>query len=346
MNVLAQDPRAGVVRAWLQTLSRGDAPFTPPELLAADASFRRYFRTQRADRSYVIMDAPPERENLRPYLQVTALLHELGLRAPRVIAQDFPSGLLLLEDLGDLTFSRALQKGIDENSLYRLAGLTLRDLQTRWLDAAPSSEWREGLPSYSMALLLQELRLFLDWYWPARHGCGPDPQAQETFLETWTRTLDELPALPDVLVLRDFHVDNLMLLTENGGPAAEAQCGLLDFQDAVLGSPAYDLVSLLEDARRDVSDTVQKQELERYLAAMPFPRSDFLTHYRVLGVQRTLKIMGIFTRLEHRDRKPTYQRHQPRLRGLLARGLQFPELVGIRAWFDEYFPNENDPCMP
>lgn len=386
MTALTSDPRAASVEAWLQTLSSSDLPFARPVLLAADASFRRYFRTRRGDRSYVIMDAPPERENLHPYLQVTALLRELDLRAPEILAKDFASGLLLLEDLGDLTFSRALQSGIDESALYGLAGTTLRELQTRWLKAAPGAESRMALPAYSVALLLQELQLFLDWYWPACFGSAPEADVRETFLDVWATTMEGLPALPEVLVLRDFHVDNLMLLTHIGpqhdgkpmdprkpqgthredrdlgtDPAPSqaahrhefnehtrlrgAECGLLDFQDAVLGSPAYDLVSLLEDARREVSERVQELELERYLAAMPFPHTDFLEHYRVFGVQRTLKIMGIFTRLERRDGKPTYQRHQPRLRRLLARGLRHPELAKVRTWFDEYAPEES-PCAP
>ena len=387
MTAFASDPRAASLEAWLQTLSSSGLPFAPPVLLAADASFRRYFRTRRGDCSYVVMDAPPDRETLHPYLQVTALLRELELRAPEILARDLASGLLLLEDLGDLTFSRALQNGIDECSLYLLAGRTLRELQTRWLDAAPDAESRKALPAYSVALLLQELQIFLDWYWPACFGSAPEADVRETFLDVWATTLEALPALPEVLVLRDFHVDNLMLLRHSGpqhdgkpmdprsplgthredrdlgtDPAPSqavhrhefnehtrlhaAECGLLDFQDAVLGSPAYDLVSLLEDARRDVSETVQEQELERYLSTMPFPQTDFLEHYRVLGVQRTLKIMGIFTRLERRDGKPTYQRHQPRLRRLLMRGLRHPELAGIRAWFSEYVPNEESPCAP
>lgn len=388
MNPECNDPRRQAMDQWLATLGReASSRFLPVTPLAADASFRRYFRTRRGERSFVVMDAPPERETLLPYLRMTTWLRQLQLRVPEILAQNLEEGFLLLEDLGDITFTRALKAGQSEEALYRLAGETLRTLQNRWCEQEHTPGDEHEVPTYSRKLLQEELLLFLDWYWPSRRGTTAEESVRSSLVEAWETTLDELPQLPDVLVLRDFHVDNLMLLessTESSAientsrpPGFEpgisiekparlpqkpgavdpcnrihdavldtVECGLLDFQDAVLGSPAYDLVSLLEDARREVSPSIQRLELQRYLEAMPFPAASLIHHYRVLGVQRTLKIIGIFTRLDLRDGKPSYQRHQPRLWRLLRQGLEHPELFRLRLWVNTHFKPEEDPCAP
>jgi N-acetylmuramate 1-kinase len=335
---LADDPRAIALNRWLRGI---DPDFAPARPLGSDASFRRYFRSLRDGTSYVIMDAPPGREDTAPFLRVAGILHDLGLRAPEVLAADRDQGFILLEDLGDRTFTRALAAGVPERDLYRLAALTLRALQSRWPEHGAGSRAAHALPAYSTDLLLQEARLFIDWYWPEFAG-APAPEAvRDAFGQAWREVLDALPRLPATLVLRDFHVDNLMLLPGRQGTDA---CGLLDFQDAVLGSPAYDLVSLLEDARRDVSAEVVNETLEATLADSPWSREDLLHHYRVLGVQRTVKIIGIFTRLARRDHKPAYQVHQPRLWRLLDRGLAAPELAPVDAWFRHHFHANGRPC--
>lgn len=333
------DPRAAALDHWLRGI---DPDFAPASPLGSDASFRRYFRTRRGGVSHVVMDAPPEHEDTGPFLRIATILRELGLRAPAVLAADPLQGFVLLEDLGDQTFTRALAAGVPEADLYRLAAATLRALQTRWSQGSPT-RWRDAgtIPPYDRSRLLQEARLLVDWYWPEVRGEPVPPAVRADFEQAWETVLGGMPELPATLVLRDFHVDNLMLLPGATGTDA---CGLLDFQDAVIGSPAYDLVSLLEDARRDVTPAIVEGILEEMLASGLWPRAAFLHHYRVLGVQRTVKIIGIFTRLARRDRKPAYQVHQPRLWRLLERGLEQPELEPVAAWFWHHFQRDGRPC--
>jgi N-acetylmuramate 1-kinase len=333
------DPRALALNRWLRNI---DPDFTAAQPMGSDASFRRYFRSQRGGISHVIMDAPPEREDTAPFLRVAGLLHAMGLRAPRILANDPEQGFILLEDLGDRTFTRALADGVPEAEMYRLATSTLLVLQARWrAHGAEGLPEAEALPRYDTDLLLREARLFIEWYWPEVQGAAAPWAVENAFEQAWRGVLDALPDLPVTLVLRDFHVDNLMLLPAGRGTDA---CGLLDFQDAVLGSPAYDLVSLLEDARRDVSPAVVTESLETTLAASHWPSAAFLHHYRVLGAQRTVKIIGIFTRLARRDHKPGYQVHQPRLWRLLERSLEQPELEPVATWFGRHFRRDGRPC--
>ena len=333
------DPRAAALNAWLQSI---DPAFTPAQPLGSDASFRRYFRSQRDGVSHVVMDAPPEHEDVGPFLRIAQILRALGLRAPEVLAADPEQGFLLLEDLGDRTFTRALAAGVPEDELYRLAADTLHALQRRWDRRGSAFAQKEAqILAYDDARLLDEARLLIDWYWPEVQGAPIPASSREHFDTAWRNVLAQLPDLPTTLVLRDFHVDNLMLLPDAEG---HATCGLLDFQDAVIGSPAYDLVSLLEDARRDVAPDIAHAVLNETLAHGLWPRDAFLHHYRVLGVQRTVKIIGIFTRLARRDLKPGYQVHQPRLWRLLERGLRAPELEPVARWFAQHFEPNGQPC--
>ncbi|WP_051609014.1 aminoglycoside phosphotransferase family protein [Fodinicurvata fenggangensis] len=304
------------------------------ELLAADASFRRYFRVFGTDNTAILMDAPPQKENPEAFLRIAEQLVALDLSAPRCLVRDLEQGFLLLEDFGDRTFTRALAEGASEAQLYDLAVDTLATLQRHWPDAPK----QVNLPAYDLRKLLDEAVLLVDWYLPAAGQHLPD-SARRAYLALWQELLEpvlEDNRLPSVLVLRDYHVDNLMILPGREGTKA---CGLLDFQDAVIGTPAYDLVSLLRDARRDVPTALQQRELERYLAACPeWPRAAFERAYWTLGAQRNAKIIGIFTRLAQRDGKPRYLAHLPRLWRLLEEELSRPELAPLRAWFDCHVP--------
>jgi len=300
--------------------------------LAADASFRRYERLIDPSRRAVLMDAPPPQEDVRPFLVVARILHGLELSAPRILAEDAAAGLLLLEDFGDLTYTRLLAEGADEMPLYALAVDTLVALHRRFDPAVAGA-----LPPYDETRLLAEVALLVDWYLPAMTG-QPTPAAlREDYIATWRALLPLAQASPPTLVLRDYHVDNLMRLPGREGVAA---CGLLDFQDALLGSPAYDLISLLEDARRDVADPLVAAMTERYLAAFPeLDRERFATAAAVLAVQRSCKIVGIFTRLCVRDRKPHYLVHIPRLWRLIERGVTHSSLAPVKAWLDCHVPH-------
>jgi N-acetylmuramate 1-kinase len=293
--------------------------------LAGDASFRRYYRLGGNGRSAVVMDAPPPQEDVGPYVAVAALLCSLGLSAPEVLAEDRGEGFLLLEDFGDDTYTRLLERGADEGGLYALAVDTLVAMQR-----AAELRGIPGMPAYDTGRLLAEAALLVDWYMPLA------AELRDEYLGLWRAVLPLAMVSPPTLVLRDYHVDNLMLLPDRPGVRG---CGVLDFQDAVTGQPSYDLVSLLEDARRDVSASLRQAMTERYLAAFPaLDRSEFLCSAAILAAQRNCKILGIFTRLWKRDGKPQYLAHIPRVWRLLEEDLRHPALARIGCWLDRCLP--------
>ncbi len=303
--------------------------------LAADASFRRYFRLEGPTGTAVLMDAPPPQEDVRPFVKLANHLRKLGLSAPRVDAVDEVRGFVLLEDLGDETFSRRLHAGAETRALYTLAIDTLIHLQRE-----PEATAVE-VPNYDMEKLLAEASLLVDWYMPAKHGETAEPSVRDAYLSAWRELLEPTVAGPRTLVLRDYHVDNLMELSAREGTSA---CGLLDFQDALIGSPAYDLVSLLEDARRDVPADLTSAMLERYFGAFPeFDDHRFRASYELLGAQRHCKVAGIFVRLWLRDGKPGYLPHIPRVMGLLEAALRQPALASLKNWFDRHLPDRLEP---
>ncbi|MEO5375593.1 MAG: phosphotransferase [Alphaproteobacteria bacterium] len=302
--------------------------------LAGDASFRRYDRLEEEGRRAVLMDAPPPQEDVRPFVRVARHLAALGLSAPRILAEDEVNGLLLLEDLGDDTYTRRLARGDDEAALYRLAVDVLIELHGR-----PASETVPvGLPPYDDQRLLAEALLLTDWFLPAVTGHATDDAARQAWIDAWTGLFPLARGTPETLVLRDFHVDNLMLLPGRAGVRA---CGLLDFQDAVAGPAAYDLMSLLEDARRDIDPELIGVLKAHYLAAFPaLDREAFAASWAVLAAQRHAKVIGIFTRLCVRDGKPIYLGHIPRVWRLFEAALAHPCLEPVAAWTARFVPTD------
>jgi N-acetylmuramate 1-kinase len=293
------------------------------EPLAGDASFRRYFRVRQGDTTAMLMDAPPPHEDPAPFLRAAKWLDANGMRAPHILAEDAARGLALLEDFGEVRMRDYLdQWPDDEREIYEAAVDALAVLHR--LPAGPFLD-------YSMSEYQREARLFTEWYCPAQR-LAVDVAG---FTRAWERTFAELlPRQRDgVTVLRDYHAENIMLL---GG--LEKQ-GLLDFQDALVGHKAYDLVSLLQDARRDVSSELEAAMLKRYVAATSAD-SDFAADYALLGAQRNAKIVGIFVRLWQRDGKPRYLGLIPRVWRLLERDLAHPALEPVAAWFDANVPPE------
>jgi N-acetylmuramate 1-kinase len=320
--------RAGRIADFLAAAGWGHAA---RRTLAGDASFRRYDRLEAPPFRAVLMDAPPPQEDVRPFLAVARLLRGLGLSAPGILAEDIEAGLLLLEDFGDATYTRLLAEGAAEEPLYALAVDLLVALHRDFATAAATH-----VPPYDEARLLTEAALLVDWFLPAITGRPTDPALRQDYLDLWRGLLPVARALPDSLVLRDYHVDNLMLLDGRDGIAA---CGLLDFQDAVIGPVTYDLVSLLEDARRDVPPALAAAMRARYLAAFPaLDRDAFAASYAVMGAQRNCKIVGIFTRLWKRDGKPQYLPHIPRVWRLIEGDLAHPALEPVKAWLDRHIP--------
>lgn len=278
----------------------------------------------------MLMDAPPERENTLAFVTVARHLSRLGLRPPIVRAADPVHGFVLSEDLGEDTYTRLLARGEDETGLYCLAVDVLRHLH-----AHPEADALE-LPVYDEQRLLDEAVLLVDWYWPAVFGEPAARPVREAYLDAWRNILQALPVALQALVLRDFHVDNLMRVA---GPPGVQQCGLLDFQDAVIGSPAYDVVSLLEDARRDLAPGLAEAMLARYLDGWSaHQREVFMRWYTVLGTQRHCKVAGIFVRLCRRDGKCHYLVHVPRVLRLLESHLHRPGLAPLRDWRERYLP--------
>ncbi len=297
--------------------------------LAADASFRRYERVFDGDKRAVLMDAPPPQEDVRPFTLIARHLLALGYSPPRILAEDAETGLLLLEDLGDATYTQVLAADAkQETALYALAVDVLTDLHRK-----PASQTIPvGLPAYDETRLIDEASLFVDWFLTA------DKQLRASYKSAWRDVLGPVLATPPTLVLRDYHVDNLIWLEQRDGIQT---CGLLDFQDAVAGHPAYDLMSLLEDARRDIDEALRETMLERYFTALPgLERTAFMTAFAILGAQRHAKVIGIFTRLCLRDAKPDYLVHIPRLWRLLERSLADPALAPVADWFERHVPKE------
>jgi N-acetylmuramate 1-kinase len=297
--------------------------------LAGDASFRRYFRLTDGARSIVLMDAPPPLEDVRPFAKLALHLQGLGLSAPRIEAIDAHAGFLLLEDFGDDTFARALAAGTSEAELYATATDVLIALH------AHPAQAHVDCPPYDAATLDREAALLIDWFLPEWSERPLSADSRAAYFAAWRQVYPLAQLGRPALVLRDFHIDNLIRLARQG----VASCGLLDFQDALIGSPAYDLASLIGDARRDVSPAVARACVERYLASRPGldPRG-FEAALAVLSAQRNAKIAGIFVRLFRRDGKPHYLKHIDRVWRLLECDLSHPALEPVRAWFERHVP--------
>ena len=267
------------------------------------------------------MDAPPPHEDPRPFVAVAEWLASVGLSAPEILARDLDKGMLLLGDFGDWRLREFLDDDPrQEQRLYELATDVLIHLHEH--------EPMPGLPVHGLDQWLEELKLFTDWYCPAV-GLSVDSGAHQA---AWREVLEPVAndGLGPVTVLRDYHAENVMLVE---GREGVARFGLLDFQDALAGHPAYDLASVLEDARRDVSAELERDMLDRYIAATGHSES-FERAYWALAAQRNTRILGVFTRLWKRDNKPGYRRFQPRMWGLLERDLARPGLEPVRRWFD------------
>ena len=299
-------------------------------LLAGDASFRKYFRLTRSGGTAVVMDAPAPQEDVRPFVHIGLHLRGLGLSAPDIRAEDAANGFLLLEDLGDDTFARVLARGGDEGELYARATDVLVTLHR-----APGHALLPGLGAYAGDALIDAAMLLPEWYLPEATGRSTSPDDTEAYRLAWRTCLAALPASANVLLLRDYHKDNLLWLPERSGVKA---CGLLDFQDAQEGHPSYDLVSLIEDARRDVSPKTYDACIARYVAATGLNNKDFRLGLALMAAQRHARIIGLFVRLLRRDGKPDYLQHLPRCWRMFERALQHEALLPLRAWVDRLLP--------
>ncbi|UWQ79327.1 phosphotransferase [Leisingera sp. S132] len=296
--------------------------------LAGDASNRRYERlTNTGGGTAVLMDAPPEKgEDVRPFIRIAEYLRAQGLSAPEILAKDVENGFLLLEDLGDDLYARVIEREpVLERELYEAATDTLVALHQ-----APMPE----LEPYGPRLMAEMAGLALLKYRDGIQG-GHDPELQSRFENQFEDILRETVKGDPVLVQRDYHAENLLWLPDRDGVA---RVGLLDFQDARAGHPAYDLVSLLQDARRDVPAGIEMQMISRYIAADGADESGFRTAYTVLGVQRNLRILGVFARLSLDYGKPHYVDLIPRVWDHFIRGLEHPALAPVAGLLRDSLP--------
>lgn len=291
------------------------------DALPGDASFRRYFRLRRGDgTSAMLMHAPPPHEDPGPFLRVARWLAESAMRAPRILAEDAEQGWVLIEDFGDWRVREWIDAHPDlERAVYEQAVDALVALHR--LPPGPFA-------AYDLTEYQRETGLFVDWFCPDK-GLEVDTRA---WRDAWNVVLAPVLArqAPGVVVLKDYHAENIML------PPDGTQ-GLIDFQDAMVGHPGYDLVSLLQDARRDVTPMVERAMIDRYVAAAR-PGEQFEADYAVLGAQRNAKIVGVFTRLAKRDGKPRYLELIPRVWALLERDLAHSALRPVASWFADNIP--------
>jgi N-acetylmuramate 1-kinase len=341
----------------------GDAVLTP---IPGDASTRRYFRLTDGARKALLMDQPQGTEtptappgasaeqrralgynavarlagaDVGRFAEVARHLKSRGLSAPEVYAADTTQGFMILEDLGDALFADVLAAGGDEAALYHNAVEVLARLHA---EAAPTALGDKPLFAYDDAALLAETDLLTEWYLPQALGRVAAAEEIAEHRALWQAALAGIAAAPRAFVHRDYHAQNLLWLP---GRKGAARTGLIDFQDAVAGSRAYDLVSLLEDARRDLDPAVAASALRHYLDTMraqgtPLDEDGFAAEMAAMAAQRNAKIVGIFARLDRRDGKPRYLALLPRVWGHLARDLGHPSLAPLRTWYDRTIPPE------
>lgn len=297
--------------------------------LPGDASFRRYERLLGGPAPALLMLCPPGRESVGPFVRVARHLRALGLSAPAVIAEDEAGGLALVEDLGEDTYTRLLAAGEDEAALYALAVDALAALH-----AAPAPPWAPAWGAEEMAEAAAAT--LLAWWWPATFGAPPAEPVSAGFRAAVREMLAPFAADRRVLCLRDFHVDNLLRLPGRTGAAA---CGLLDFQDAGIGHPAYDLASLLEDARRDVPASLRGEMRARHAAATGLAdAARFDAAFAAHAALRHARVAALWTRLALRDGKRHYLVHAPRTWALLEAALAHPATAPLARWFDLHVP--------
>jgi len=331
--------RTLALQAWLGRLFPAEKWQLEPA--SVDASFRRYFRINLADRgeSRIVMDAPPQQEDCRPFIQVAALLRQAGLNAPAVLAQDLEQGFLLLTDLGTTSYLAALQQDdARADTLFRDA----TDALITWQLAS-----RPGvLPPYDAALLRRELDLFPDWYLARHLGLAPPQQQRQLLERMFALILASNLAQPAVYVHRDYMPRNLML--------SEPNPGILDFQDAVYGPVSYDLASLVRDAFISWEEERALDWIVRYWdkarrAGLPVGAEfgDFYRDLEWMGLQRHLKVLGIFARIWHRDSKPGYVEDAPRfvgyVRAVAARYNALAPLAHLLDQIEKHEPVRGDP---
>jgi len=352
--------REEAMRAFLKSAGWDGAAITP---LAGDASTRRYFRVTLNGRKAMLMDQPPHAEtpvapidatpaqrhalgyiavarlagaDVGRFVAVANYLRSHGLTAPEIYAADIPQGFALIEDLGDDLYADVLEKGGDERALYLTAADVLAKLHEN--EAPKMLDARTPLLDYDETAQLGEVDLMTEWFLPMALGRAAAEDEIREHRALWRGILDATRVHPPVLVHRDYHAQNLLWLPQKSG---HARVGILDFQDAVAGSRAQDLMHLVEDARRDVSPDVTGAVIRRYLdTARGLDEEQFGAEMAAISGQRNARIAGVFARLYKRDNKPRYLDYLPRVWRHLNKDLSHPSMSGLKSWYDRTIPME------
>ena len=316
-----------IIQAFLE---RNHLTKYPLRWLTEDASMRRYARIETPKKSYILMDSP-RTEHPYEFDIVDKILIKNGLSAPVIYDEDLPNGLLLLEDFGDNTYASLLLKSPSlEETLYtaaldvliKLRSIPIEDIQV--------------IEKYQESQMIEHLETFTDWFMPyVLHG-KPQDTIKTDFIEIWKQLIPSALNTQQGLILWDFHINNLMHLKRYGLQS----CGILDFQDARIGPFSYDLVSLLEDARRPMNPHLRDSLMDRYIKQInPSEQENFIRSYHILAAKRHLRVLGFFVRLCQRDHKPGYLRHLPHVYNLLEQHLKQPYLADLKEWFYQTLPH-------
>lgn len=293
--------------------------------IPGDAGFRSYFRiSPEGEKTCILMDCPPSYCSIKPFIEIADYLRSKQFLAPKIIAYDIQEGLMILEDFGDLSVKKFLQNSVPqvrENIYYNIIDILI---------SLNQHEPPTNLRIFNNDLLLSELELFTDWYIPFKLKRNLNTVELTEYKEIWQRILLKQKPFKTSIILRDYHVENMMYLEQNRGLN---KFGLLDFQDALIGSPIYDLVSLLEDARIEVPRELALSCIKYFAKKMKFPLDDVLTNYHILGAQRNSRILGVFARKNLRDGNDNYLQFIPLVLKYLDYDLSYPELSELKEWY-------------
>jgi aminoglycoside/choline kinase family phosphotransferase len=296
------------------------------QALPFDMSFRRYYRVHLKDKTLILMDASQELTSIEPFIKVGEFLYNSKYSAPQILAKHPDLGLILLEDLGENSYAKALSNYPNQmHDLYKRATDVLISLHQKPVELDVEVHTKERL--------VEEVLLFVDMYVKTMNGVELSEGLRKEFIKIWDNILHNLHYKDSTLVLRDFHIDNLMWLPDRTGVQ---KIGLLDFQDAVRGSFAYDLVSLLEDVRRDIPEPIVEAMIGHYLENMSsMDRKKFMTDYIILGMQRNSRIAGVIARKSSRDKDNRYLKLLPRTLGYIRKSINNPIFEQLKNWCEK-----------
>ena len=322
--------RENALHQWLKTIYPSkDFTLTP---LAGDASFRRYYRLQHQMLSQIVMDAPPAKIALTPFVHIAEFLASQGIKTPQIHAIDYQSGFALLEDFGNILFSDAAKEQQSTVDLYQSAIQLLCQLQQ-------SKAQNINLPQFDRAFMFEELALFQEWFLERYLGIKLNHAEQSMLQQTFEQMVEVILQQPQVLIHRDYHSRNIMLPSYSSSKNSLTM-GLIDFQDAMIGPITYDLVSLLKDCYIRIPAELMNQSLKLFFENAALPKGygfdNFLQAFDCCGMQRHLKILGIFCRLNFRDGKPNYLANLPlTFEYLLSSAQAYPEFATFYNWLNE-----------